>query len=159
VADPHVPGVRQTLDDAQLSEHFDAFANLQSPNHPAEAKAWVDQTLGALLMARIGEVLGALKRMRRGKKVLCDALARLSSYIERNRTRLRDEEPWPRGLAVGSGAVEGACKPVMHSRFTRAGMRWKPPGFLNVLALRIARLHNTLQAFWASRGFMVQDFI
>jgi hypothetical protein len=44
----------------------------------------------------------------------------------------------------------------MQRRFTRAGMRWKPPGFLNVLALRIARLHGTFQAFWASRGLAIQ---
>jgi hypothetical protein len=159
VAATHFPGVRQTLDYYHLSEHFYAFANLQYPYNPAEAKAWVDQKLGALLMDRIGEVLGALKRMRLWKKVLCDALARLISYVERNRTRIRYQEPWHRGLAVGSGAVEGACKHVIQSRFKRAGMRWKQPGFLNVLALRIARLNNTLQAFWASRGLVVQDLI
>ena len=60
------------------------------------------------------------------------------------------------GLAVGSGAVEGACKHVIHSRFKRAGMRWKQPGFLTVLALRLAHLNGTLQAFWASRGLTVQ---
>jgi hypothetical protein len=34
-------------------------------------------------------------------------------------------------------------------------MRWKQPGFLDVLALRIARLNETFQAFWASRGLVV----
>ncbi len=47
------------------------------------------------------------------------------------------------------------CKHVIQSRFKRAGMRWKQPGFLNVLALRIARLNTTLQAFWASRGLVI----
>jgi hypothetical protein len=159
VAETHVPGVRQTLDSDHLSEHSYAFANLQYPNNPAGAKAWVDQKLGALLTDRIGEVVGALKRMRVWNKVLCDALTRLISYVERNRTRIRYQEPWHRGLAVGSGAVEGACKHVIHSRFKRAGMRWKQPGFLNVLALRIARLNTTLQTFWASRGLVVQDLV
>jgi hypothetical protein len=159
VADTHFPGVRQTLDYYHLSEHFYAFANLQYPNNPAGAKAWVDQKLGALLTDRIGEVVGALKRMRVWKKVLSDALTRLISYVERNRTRIRYQEPWHRGLAVGSGAVEGACKHVIQSRFKRAGMRWKQPGFLNVLALRIARLNTTLHTFWASRGLVVQDLV
>ncbi len=113
--------------------------------------------MGALLMDRVGEVLSALKRMQPWQKAVYDALAQLIGYVERNRTRIRDQEPWHSGLAVGSGAVEGACKPVIQSRFKRAGMRWKPPGFLNVLALRIARLNGTFQAFWASRGFAVQD--
>jgi hypothetical protein len=157
VADTSFPGVRQTLDYYHLSEHLYAFANLQYPHNPTGAKAWVDQKMGALLMDRVGEVLSALKRMRPWQKAVHDALAQLIGYVERNRTRIRYQEPWHAGLAVGSGAVEGACKHVIQSRFKRAGMRWKPPGFLNVLALRLARLNGTFQAFWASRGLAVQD--
>ena len=156
VADAHVPGVRQTLDSYHLREHLYAFAQLQYPNNPVGAKAWVEQKMGALLTDRVGDVLSALKRMRPWKKTVRKALAQLTGYVERNRTRIRYQEPWHRGLAVGSGAVEGACKHVIQSRFKRAGMRWKQPGFLNVLALRIARLNGTFQAFWASRGLVIQ---
>jgi hypothetical protein len=159
VADAHFPGVRQTLDYYHLSEHLYAFANLQYPNNPTEAKAWVDQKMGALLMDRGGAVLSALKRMRPWKRAVRDALTQLIGYVERNRSRIRYQEPWRHGLAVGSGAVEGACKHVIQSRFKRAGMRWKSPGFLNVLALRLARLNGTFQAFWASRGLVVQTLV
>jgi hypothetical protein len=159
VADAHFPGVRQTLDYYHLSEHLYAFANLQYPNNPTAAKAWVDQKMGALLTDRVGAVLSALKRMRPWKQAVRATLAQLIGYVERNRTRIRYQEPWHHGLAVGSGAVEGACKPVIQSRFKRAGMRWKPPGFLNVLALRLARLNGTFQAFWASRGLVVQTSV
>jgi len=156
VADAHFPGVRQTLDYYHLSEHFYAFAHLLYPSNPAGAKAWVEQNIGALLTDRVGDVLSALKRRRPWKTAVRDALAQLIGSVERNRTRIRYQEPWHRGLAVGSGAVEGACKHVIQSRFKRAGMRWKQSGFLNVLALRIARLNGTFQAFWASRGLAVQ---
>jgi hypothetical protein len=156
LANVHFPGVRQTLDYYHLSEHLYAFANLQAPNDLAGAKAWVDQKMGALLMDRVGEVLSALKRMRPWKQAVRTALAQLIGYVERNRTRIRYQELWQGGLAVGSGAVAGACKHVIQSRFKRAGMRWKSPGFLNVLALRIARLNGTFQAFWASRGLVIQ---
>jgi hypothetical protein len=156
VADAHFPGVRQTLDYDHLSEHLYTFAQLLYPNNPAGAKVWVDQKMGALLTDRVGEVLGALKRMRPWKRVVRKALAQLIGDVERNRTRIRYQEPWQRGLAVGSGAVEGACKHVIHSRFKRAGMRWKQPGFLNVLALRLASLNSLFEAFWASRGLVVQ---
>jgi hypothetical protein len=117
----------------------------------------VDETLGAWLKDRVGDVLSALKRMRPWKKPLCHALAQLIGDVARNRTRIKYQEPWQCGLAVGSGAVEGACKHVIHSRFKRAGMRWKSPGFLHILilALRMARLHGTFQAFWASRGLVI----
>jgi hypothetical protein len=156
VADAHFRGVRQTLDYYHLSEHLYAFAQLLYPTNSAGAKAWVDQNMGARLTDRVGEVLGALKRMQPWKKAVRKALAQLIGYVERNRTRIRYQEPWQHGLAVGSGAVEGACKHVIHSRFKRAGMRGKQPGFLNVLALRIASLNETFEAFWASRGLAVQ---
>jgi hypothetical protein len=159
VADAYFPGVRQTLDYYHLSEHLCAFANLQYANNPTGAKAWVDQKMGVLLTDRGGAVLSALKRMRPGKQAIRAALAQLIGYVERNRTRIRYQEPWHRGLAVGSGAVEGACKHIIQRRFKRAGMRWKLPGFLNVLALRLARLNGTFQAFWASRGLVVQTSV
>jgi hypothetical protein len=49
---------------------------------------------------------------------------RWQAAVERNRTRIRYQEPWLRGLAVGFGSVEGACKHVIESCFKRAGMRW-----------------------------------
>jgi hypothetical protein len=156
VTDAYFPGVRQTLDYYHLSEHLYAFAHLLDPNNSAGAKAWVEQKMGALLTDRVGEVLSALKRMRPWKTAVCNALAQLIGYVWRNRTRIRYQEPWQSGLAVGSGAVEGACKHVIQRRFKRAGMRWKQLGFLNILALRIARLNGTFQAFWASRGLAVQ---
>jgi hypothetical protein len=159
VADAHFPGVRQTLDYYHLSEHLYAFAHLQYPNDPTGVKAWVEQKLGAFLTNRVGDVLGALKRMQPWKKAVRAALTQLIGYVERNRSRLRYREPWHHGLAVGSGAVEGACKHVIQSRFKRAGMRWKPRGFLHVLALRIAALNGTFQAFWASRGLVIQTSV
>jgi hypothetical protein len=155
-AEAHLPGVRQTLDDYHLSEHLYPFAHLLYPNNPAGAKIWVEQNMGALLTDRVGDVLSALKRMWPWKKAIRGVLAQLIGYVERNRTRIRYQEPWHSGLAVGSSAVEGACKHVIHSRFNRAGMRWKQPGVHNVLALRRTGLNGTFQAFWASRGLVVQ---
>jgi hypothetical protein len=116
----------------------------------------VDQNMGALLTDRVGQVLGALKRMRPWKQVIRKALAQRIGYVERNRTRIRYQEPWQRGLAVGSGAVEGAGKHVIQSRFKRAGLRWKQPGLLTVLALRLTSLNRMFDALWASRGLAVQ---
>jgi hypothetical protein len=126
VADASCPGVQQTLDYDQLREHLDACATCQSSDNPAGAMAWVEQQLGALRTHRVGAVWGTLKRMRPRHKPVRKALAQLIGDVERNRRRIRYQEPWPHGLAVGAGAVEGACQPVMQSRFKRAGMRWKP---------------------------------
>jgi hypothetical protein len=97
-----------------------------------------------------------LQRRQPWKTAVRHGLAKLIGYIEGNHTRIRGQEPWHRGLAVGAGAVEGTCKHIMQSRFQRTGMLWKPPGFLNVLALRLARLNGPPEECWASRGLAVQ---
>jgi hypothetical protein len=97
-----------------------------------------------------------LQRRRPWKTAVRHALTQLIGYIEGNRTRIRGQEPWHRGLTLGAGAMESACKHIIQSRFQRTGMLWKPPGFLNVLALRLARLNRPPEECWASRGLAVQ---
>ena len=154
-ADAHFPGVRQTLDYYHLSEHFYEVAHLLYPHTSEPAKGWVEGKLSACLLDRVGDVIGALKRLRPREPTLRQAVDHLRGYVANNRGRMRYKTPWHNGLAVGSGSVEGACKHVIQARFKRAGMRWKQAGFLQVLELRIARLNETLDAFWASRGLQL----
>jgi hypothetical protein len=142
-ADPSVPGVRPTLAADHLREHGDACANRPYPQTPTGATAWVDQNRGARRMDRGGEGIRARQRRRPWPKAVHDARAQLIGAVARTRTRIRDQDPWPAGRAVGSGAVEGGCTHVMPRRFQRAGLRWKPPGCLHVLALRLARRNGT----------------
>ena len=100
-------------DDAHLSDHLSTSAHLLSPNNPVGAKAWVEEQLEALLAELVGAVLVALKRMRPWQQPVRDALAQLIGYIERERARIRYQELWYYGLAIGSSAVEGACKHVI----------------------------------------------
>jgi hypothetical protein len=153
LADRYFPGVPQTLDTWHLKEHLYEFVNLHYKD-PGRAKAWVDMKVEALREGRVGDVLGGLKKMRPRKKDAREALRGLVGYVENNRVRIDYQRPWQDGLAVGSGSVEGACKHLVQSRFKRAGMRWKTPGFLNVVELRIARLNGTDREFWASRGLL-----
>jgi hypothetical protein len=156
MATAHFPGVRQTLDYYHLSEHLYEWAHLLYGDGSERATTWVEEKLAALRTDRVGDVLGALKRMRPRQPTACRGLQALIGYVESNRSRIAYQEPWHQGLAVGSGSVEGACKHVIQARFKRAGMRWKRPGFLNVLELRLSRLNRTLEAFWANRGLKAQ---
>jgi len=159
VATEHFRGVRQTVDYYHLSEHWYECAQLLYPDDPERAKAWGEEKLVALLPARVGDVLGALKRMRPRQPTVREGLRALLSSGDNNRCRIHDKEPWHQGLAGGSGSVEGACKHVIQARCKRAGMRWKQHGFLNVLELRLSRLNTTLEAFWANRGLKPQGIL
>ncbi len=153
LAENHFPGVPQILDMWHLKEHFYEFAGVHYKN-PSRAKAWVQMKIDALLENRVGDVLGGLKKMKPAGKAAREALRGLIVYVGNNSGRIRYQEPWEAGLAVGSGSVEGACKHLVQSRFKRAGMRWKTPGFLSVVELRVARLNGTDREFWASRGLL-----
>jgi len=159
VATEHFRGIRQTLDYSHLSAHLYTFAHLRYPDAPAHATTWVEEKLAALLTDRVGDVLGALKRMRPRQPTVREGLRERLGYVDTNRRRIHYKEPWHQGLAVGSGSVEGACKHVIQARFTRAGMRWKQQGFLNVLELRLSRLNTTVDAFWANRGLRAQAIV
>jgi len=80
---------------------------------PCEGQGLVEQNMGTPLMDSIGKVLSVLKRTQLWRATVREVLAQLIGYIDRNRTRIRHQEPWYSRLAVGSGAVEGACKHVM----------------------------------------------
>lgn len=110
----------------------------------------MDPQRGAVLKNPIGEVLRARKRLWPWPQARGDALAQLIGSVQH--PRIRYQEPWQGGRAVGSGAVEGACQHVIQRRCKRAGMRWQPPGLLHVFAWRLARLKGTFQAFGARRG-------
>ena len=101
---------------------------------------------------RAGDVLSALKRMKTRNRSAAEEQVNLVRYITTNKGRIAYGQALWDGGAIGSGAVEGACKHLIQARFKRAGMRWKTKGFLNVLELRVARLNDTLGGFWAARG-------
>jgi hypothetical protein len=54
-----------------------------------------------------------------------------------------------RGLPVGSGVVEAACKSVVKARMCRSGMRWTKEGGQTVLSLRSVIKSNRWEACWS----------
>ena len=61
-------------------------------------------------------------------------------YFERQQERMHYPQYRRRGVPLGSGAVEGACKHVAVERLRGSGMRWKPATAEPVLQLRAALL-------------------
>ena len=54
-----------------------------------------------------------------------------------------------RGMHIGSGVAEAACKTVVFTRAKRSGMRWTPDGLDALLALRTAVLNQSYDSFWS----------
>ena len=72
------------------------------------------------------------------KKRPPEAVAKALTYL-RNRARgarLNYAELAGRGLPIGSGVTEAACKVLVKQRLCGSGMKWKEPGAAAVLSLR-----------------------
>jgi hypothetical protein len=67
------------------------------------------------------------------------------AYLERQRRYLRYATSIRRGLTIGSGVTEGACKSVVMMRFKRSGQRWHEHGLSPCLQLRALHLNARLR--------------
>ena len=71
-----------------------------------------------------------------------EAVAACIRYFETNKDRMRYDIYRERGLPVGSGVVESACKQIVGSRFKRAGCRWSKAGANALLAIKCCISNN-----------------
>ena len=70
------------------------------------------------------------------------------TYIKNNKCNMRYADLRRKGLPVGSGATEGACKSLIMIRAKGCGQRWLAPGVNSVLTLRGLYLSDRLRPAW-----------
>jgi hypothetical protein len=71
-------------------------------------------------------------------------------YIRNNKDRMRYARLRRRGLPLGSGITEGACKSVIGRRAKGCGQRWHEQGLGGALTLRAIHRSDRLPRFWRS---------
>ena len=96
---------------------------------------WIRKQLDA---GRVDRAVAALKRCRDRS----EAVAACIRYYEANRDRMRYDLYRKRGLPVGSGFVESACKRIVGSRLKGAGRHWSKAGANAVLAVKCCFENN-----------------
>ena len=65
-----------------------------------------------------------------------ERIAQVLGYFRGNRHRMGYADAKAKGLPIGSGVVEAACKTLVTERLKRSGMRWGPRGGQAILTLR-----------------------
>lgn len=75
-------------------------------------------------------------------------LKKEQTFFRRNEERMNYAEFIRRGLPIGSGPVEAACKSVVKSRMCRSGMRWSRKGGQKILNLRVYAKADRWEKFW-----------
>jgi hypothetical protein len=77
-----------------------------------------------------------------------NVVRRVIQHFGANKERMRYAAFRARGLPIGSGPVEAACKSVVGNRLKRSGMRWSQSGGQNILNLRTAVKSNRWDTLW-----------
>lgn len=77
------------------------------------------------------------------------AFTELITYLTNQDDRLAYDKFRARGLDIGSGRVEAACKHVVGTRMKRSGMCWSRRSSQATLSLRVAWLNERWDELWA----------
>ena len=77
-----------------------------------------------------------------------DALEVERTFFMRNKDRMSYADFLARGLPIGCGPVEAACKSIVKTRLCRSGMRWSRQGGQRILHLRCFVKSNRWDVFW-----------
>lgn len=80
---------------------------------------------------------------RRSRKVASEL-----KYFRRNRRRMCYARWKAKGLPIGSGVVEAACKTLVTQRMKRSGMRWRHEGGQAILTFRALAQSDRFERGW-----------
>lgn len=146
----YMPRAVQILDWYHASEHVWACAHKLYGEGSESASAWADRMLGVLWEQGGRALLDRLRGSPVGAE-RTESLAELTRYVTNNVSRMDYPAYRRRGLDVGSGPVEAACKVLVGARLKQAGMRWTLPGAAAILSLRTLWCNDDWRAFWESK--------
>jgi len=162
-------GARALWNYAEHNERFDDYEKIIDYCHTLEhlslaaealfgkgapvGKAWYDKYRKKLLEEDLAprsvlhsmdyyEQTNGLSKSRR------DALDAQRTFFKRNQAKMTYADFRRRGLPIGSGPVEAACKTLVKTRLCRSGMRWTRKGGQRILDLRTYVKSNRWDAFW-----------
>ena len=141
------------IDFYHTADHLSLAAEALFGKGAGKAKAWYAKYRKQLL-EKDGSARSVLRSMdyysntRVLSKSRAEALRVQRTFFERNQDRMTYAAFRRRGLPIGSGPVEAACKTIVKTRMCRSGMRWSRKGGQRILDLRTYVLSNRWDAFW-----------
>ncbi len=146
-------GATFILDFYHAAEHISHAAEAIFGKNSEEGRRWYRKYRARL--KEDGDGLASLVRSLRyyGRKARRGSdrrktIYREARYFSKNKHRMNYAEFLLRGLPIGSGPVEAACKTVVGARLKRSGMRWNRDGGQRVLNMRIQHLSKRWNTFW-----------
>ena len=120
-----LPDGDEALDFFHASEHLHAAVAAAYGDGTRETRHRFEELRDALRDEHDGveRVIRALDYLRK-KQPRRDAIRRCAAYFRKHRHRMQYAALVERGLPIGSGVVEAACKTLVAQRLKLSGMRW-----------------------------------
>jgi hypothetical protein len=142
------------LDLLHVTPRLWAAAKLLYGDKSKEVLPFVRQRVTQVLEGKVESVIRTMRRLAKARglpSVKKKALARICSYLHKNRQRMRYDEYLRQGYPIASGVIEGACRHLIKDRMERAGMHWTLTGAQAMLDLRSVWIGGGWQEFQQQR--------
>lgn len=141
------------IDYWHAADHLSLAAEALFGKGSGEAKAWYEKYAKKLKEEEGGaqRVLDSMDYYAKAGKLPSGRRKDLNTqrtFFARNKHRMTYADFRRRGLPIGSGPVEAACKSLVKARLCRSGMRWSRQGGQRILDLRTYVKSNRWDAFW-----------
>jgi len=140
----HFPGSIKIIDYWHACEHIHSLAQAFYGEGNTRGKRWANEHCRKLKDKGPGGLLRAMKRRKARNEQEREALRLEKGYFRKYRKYMNYPAYRARGMMIGSGPVESACKVIVGQRLKQAGMRWTSVGADAVLAVRTALLSGEL---------------
>ena len=126
------PDAQQILDYFHLCENVNDFAKSCFGLDESQYKPWATEICRLLKDSKWPHVLEMLREIKKPPQCPVD----LIGYISNNINNIDYADYISKGYFIGSGAIEGGNKSVLHQRLKQSGMRWNSASAQCLLSLR-----------------------
>jgi hypothetical protein len=113
---------------------------------------WLKREIDLLWNGQVQPVIHDLETLQSAQPQI-EAIQKAITYYTNNQHRMNYPTYRQRGLQIGSGTIESACKRVVKARLDQSGMTWTVEGARAVLKARAAYLSGQWDDFWQSQAF------
>ena len=124
----HLPGSIKIIDYWHACEHIHGLARALYGEGNPKGKRWANEHCRKLKDRGPGSLLRAMKRRKARNEEEREAVRLEMGYFRRYRKYMDYPAYRARGMMIGSGPVESACKVIVGQRLKQAGMRWTRGG-------------------------------
>lgn len=149
LVETHFPRATQIIDLYHAKEHVSDLCKALCPYdkkklHKLRLRWWTELEEGGLETI----IKEARRRLPKKNNERRRQALKQIAYMTKNKKRMRYKTFRNKGLFVGSGVVEAACKSVIGQRLKQSGMEWSLSGANAIISLRCMERSNRTDDFW-----------